>query len=125
MPDIFSEFTWNILYIMYGYIYYIIERSIRMVSKERSVLLITEFCSWMILQHLLPAIQVINLTEIKFRISSRWDFRFVLPYQGSEVGLELDGGSIQVINLSEIISLEGGDDVCELGSILIFMINII
>jgi hypothetical protein len=66
-----------------------------------------------------------NLTEIKFRISSRWDFRFVLPYHGSEVGLELDGGSIQVINLSEIISLEGGDDVCELGSILIFMINII
>ena len=125
MPDIFSEFTWNILYIMYGYIYYIIERSIRMVSKERSVLLITGFCSWMILQHLLPALQVINLTEIKFRISSRWDFRFVLAYQGSEVGLELDGGSIQVINLSEIISLEGGDDVCELGSILIFNINII
>jgi hypothetical protein len=48
-----------------------------------------------------------------------------LAYQGSEVGLELDGGSIQVINLSEIISLEGGDDVCELGSVLIFMINII
>ena len=125
MPDIFSEFTWNILYIMYGYIYYIIERSIRMVSKERSVLLITEFCSWMILQHLLPTLQVINLTEIKFRISTRWDFRFVLPYLGSEVGLELDGGSIQVINLSEIIFLEGGDDVCELGSILILMFNII
>ena len=68
-----------------------------MVSKERSVLLITEFCSWMILQHLLPAIQIINLTEIKFKISTRWDFRFVLPYQGSEVGLELDGGSIQVL----------------------------
>ena len=66
-----------------------------------------------------------NLTEIKFRISTRCDFRFVLPYQGSEVGLELDGGSIQVINLSEIISLEGGDDVCELGSILILMFNII
>jgi hypothetical protein len=48
-----------------------------------------------------------------------------LAYQSSEVGLELDGGSIQVINLGEIISLEGGDDVCELGSILIFMFNII
>jgi len=24
MPDIFSEFTWNILYIMYGYNNYII-----------------------------------------------------------------------------------------------------
>jgi len=88
-------------------------------------LLITEFCSWMILQHLLPAIQIINLTEIKYWISSRWDFRFVLVYQDSEVGLELDESIDPENNLIEIISLEGGDDVCELGSILIFIFNII
>jgi len=42
---------------MYGYINYIIGRSINIISKERSVLLITEFRSWMIFQNLLPVLQ--------------------------------------------------------------------
>jgi hypothetical protein len=46
-----------------------------------------------------------------------------LVYHGSEVGLEMDESIDPENNLIEIISLEGLDDVCELGSILIFIFN--
>ena len=72
-----------------------------------------------------PFHQVLISLKLNSGTHRDWASGLSCIIRGSEVGLELDGGSIQVINLSEIISLEGGDDACELRSILIFMFNII
>ena len=75
----------------------------------------------MSLQYLLPAIHVINLTEIKSWARASGS--------GSEfIVIELDEAWLKILNLIEINYLDGGDDVDGLDSLLklidLLLINI-